>query len=335
MHLWRLIKRNQSLWVSWMYSTALKRKKFWTMKVPTYCSWFWRNILKLRDKAAPLPSYRIGNRLSTSFWLEPWWRGSCIASFPTDCVIINSGSSPNATVGQFISTGAWCLPQPRTSNTHASRAYSNWLASFDFPPFDLSKMDVILWNGMSMLTSYDLWDSIRGVAPVVPWVEAVWLKHGVTRYAHHSWLLCLGRLYTLARLHYTFGMDVSTQCYLCIGGEETDIHFFLHCPYSHYVLTQLLEPMDISVVFDHPWHAFITQVSHVQDTLKRKIALLALHIYAYHLWRERNARAHNKNIFSPENILHCIKVDLHSRLPTVPWFSSNLRNRPEIYVWIA
>lgn len=47
MHFWRLVKRHHFLWISWVFSTVLKHKNFWTMIIPTDCSWFWRNILKL------------------------------------------------------------------------------------------------------------------------------------------------------------------------------------------------------------------------------------------------------------------------------------------------
>lgn len=335
MHFWKLIKKHESLWVSWIYGTTLRRKNFWTMKIPTDCSWFWRNILKLRDQAKDFISYRIGNGKSISFWLEPWWRGNCIASSPTDSIIANSGSNAAATVGDHISSGGWSLPQASIHRTRGAQIHSNWLDSFDFPVFDLSKDDVILWNGMPKLTSHDLWDSIRENAPIVPWCDAVWLKHGTSRYAHHNWLLSHGRLYTLARLHHSFGMDLSVQCFLCINGEETDSHLFLHCPYSRFILDQLLDPMGINANFNQPWHSFITDLSLLQDSLKGKVALLAMQIYAYHIWRERNARLHNKGIFGPGKLLHGIKLDLHSRLATVKWFSEELCNRPELYFWIA
>lgn len=305
------------------------------MQIPTDCSWFWRNILKLRDKAKVLISYRIGNGNSILFWLEPWWQGKCIAKSPNDSVIMNSGSNASATVGQHINSGVWRLPEARAHRTRASQAHSNWIDSFDQPAFDLTKEDVISWNGMTKLTSRDIWDSIRSVAPSVTWHDAVWLKYGVNRYAHHNWLLCHRRLYTLMRLHHTFGMDISVQCYLCIQGEETDSHLFLQCTYSRHVLAQLMEPMHIEVNSDEPWHIFITGVSQLQDTLKRRVALLTLQVYAYHIWRERNARAHNKGFFSPGKLLNGIKLDIKSRLSTVTWFSSNLCNRPDLYFWIA
>lgn len=93
--------------------------------------------------------------------------------------------------------------------------------------------------------------------------------------------------------------------------------------------------MAINANYDQPWSSFITDISLIQDNMKSKVALLALQTYAYHLWRERNARAHNKGIFTPGKLLKGIKMDIQSRLATISWFSDNVCNRPELYYWIA
>lgn len=146
-----------------------------------------------------------------------------------------------------------------------------------------------------------------------------------------STLLCHGRLHTLMRLH-GFGMQLSTHCYFCVGGLETDAQ----CSYARHILHGLLVPMGISADFSEPWHNFITAVPQLQNVAKRNVALLAFQIYFYHLWCERNAQAHNKDFFHhPDKLLWGIKVDLHSRLASTTWFSKTLCNRPELYYWIA
>lgn len=39
-HFWKLIIKQDSLWMHWEHSTILKHKHLWVTKVPTYCSWF-------------------------------------------------------------------------------------------------------------------------------------------------------------------------------------------------------------------------------------------------------------------------------------------------------
>ena len=133
-----------------------------------------------------------------------------------------------------------------------------------------------------------------------------------------------------------FGIQLSTHCYFCVGGLETDSHLFLLCSYGRHILDGLLVPMGIHVDFSQPWHVLITIIAQITDVAKRQVALLALQIYAYRIWRERNARAHNnKNFFHPDKLLYAIKMDLHSRLASSSWFSKTLCSRPELYYWIA
>lgn len=48
--LWRIITKVESLWVNWIYCYELKFKGFWTMSIPSKCSWIWRKILNSRPK---------------------------------------------------------------------------------------------------------------------------------------------------------------------------------------------------------------------------------------------------------------------------------------------
>ncbi|XP_017239616.1 uncharacterized protein LOC108212400 [Daucus carota subsp. sativus] len=42
---WRIINRDDSLWIEWLYHHDLKRKGFWTMPIAYKCSWSLRRIL--------------------------------------------------------------------------------------------------------------------------------------------------------------------------------------------------------------------------------------------------------------------------------------------------
>lgn len=70
-HLWWLAKKNESLWVKWIHAKYLKRNSIWTIKTPNNCSWSWRKLLKLRDRAEYMKSI-VGNGQSTYLWLDNW-----------------------------------------------------------------------------------------------------------------------------------------------------------------------------------------------------------------------------------------------------------------------
>lgn len=331
-HIWRLITKRKSLWVTWVYATALKRNNFWTMRIPSDCSWFWRNILKLRDVARTYTSTIIGNGKLINFWLDPWWQGTSIASSIKDPVIFNSGSNAQATVNDFIHSGTWSLPRINTHQHHTSRVLRSWMATFTFPNFNLDQQDSWLWNGSSKVSTWFIWDSIRAVGNEVTWYNAVWIKNGINRYVYHNWLLCHGRLYTLMRLH-AFGITSSIHCYLCAGGLEDDVHLFLKCSYSRFILQNLLSPLGMRLDYDQTWASFVTFLSQIRDAEQRFVALLAVQIFTYHLWRERNARAHDNGLFRPLQLLARIKVDLRARLSSTTWFSNC--NRIHVFPWFS
>lgn len=336
MHLWRLITKKKSLWVDWVQGTVLKRNAFWTIPIPTDCSWFWRKLLRLREVVLPHISVRLGNGAKTLFWLDPWWRQTCIANSFKDNLIANANSNPLATVNSFIFSGSWMLPVFNNHQHNARRRFSSWLHGFSPPAFDLSKEDTWLWDDHAKVTSSFIWDSIRERGHLVDWADGVWFKGGVRRYAHHSWLLCWGRLHTLARLQ-RLGIDTLTSCFLCAGGIETDSHLFLHCPYSSFIVETLLDSMNLGIDWPHfqSWSSLIVHISQIQDKGKRFIALLTLQVFAYHLWRERNARSHNKGSFPPQHLMMGIRKDIKACLASSIWFSKEVVRRPEIYLWIA
>ena len=70
--IWRIINKVDSLWIHWLYAFELKRKGFWTMKIPYHCSWTWRRILNLREKAARFIRYSPGLDSQFLLWHDPW-----------------------------------------------------------------------------------------------------------------------------------------------------------------------------------------------------------------------------------------------------------------------
>ncbi|XP_074323375.1 uncharacterized protein LOC141660299 [Apium graveolens] len=140
-HLWQLVANKGSLWVHWDRTTVLKKNDFWTMKVPSDCSWFWRRLLNLRDVEKMHLRYKIGNGSYFNFLLDPWFKGSPIALGLTDPVIACLRSSHAAAVSHFIDSGSWVFPDVNMSQHHASRAFLVWKVHFLDPGFDLQSLD--------------------------------------------------------------------------------------------------------------------------------------------------------------------------------------------------
>ena len=327
-HLWKIVNKDcSSLWVNWVIHSVVKQKSFWLLPTPTDCSWIWRKLLSLRDSAKAHIRFIIGNGASTLLWLDPWYNSTTIATCSTDPIISHLGSSPQALVSDWISHGHWAIPEPVSSQRRSGTRFSNWLTTFSYPTVSTSS-DVLLWDSVSghNVTVHSIWDSIRLRGSGVPWYSTVWFKQGVSRYQLHSWLVCKERLRTLDRLDH-WDLTTTLQCYLCIGGVESHSHLFVHCPYTCYIMDMLFSPIYRTRILPHwRWTDLLEHLMTCPDPSRRTIALIAAQILSYHLWRERNARRHNRGSFGPRKLLHGIITDLQARIFGESWFIAAVRS---------
>ncbi|XP_074351981.1 uncharacterized protein LOC141691138 [Apium graveolens] len=327
-HLLKIVTNSTTLWASWVNKTVLKGKHFWTTKIPSDCSWIWRKVLKLRPLTMQFVSFRIGNGESISLWFDPWWQNTCLASTMSSPIISQCGLHHCDKLNAIIYNGEWLLPRANPRSHHLDPMLVHWLSNFE-PPTLHAGPDLLLWNGIdaAKAKTWDIRDSIRFKAEMVPWHTGVWHKLCVNRYAHHQWVSYHERLQNLARLH-RFGLVESQQCFLCICSRETDSHIFLHCSYNNWILRSLMSPLDI-VIHGESWNSFITYLIHLPDKTKSILALCCAQIFCYHIWRERNARAHDSGVFGPRKLLTGIYKDFIARLNSSAWFSKVLDSRPD------
>ncbi|XP_074352991.1 uncharacterized protein LOC141692150 [Apium graveolens] len=245
------------------------------------------------------------------------------------------GLHHSAMLSSVIHLGAWRLPRPNSRHHHLDPLLVHWLETFDYPAIAPNGTYSMLWDGLDAIKikTWHIWNSIRNRGDLVPWSKAVWHRLGVTRYAHHQWLICHRRLNTLSRLH-RFGIVDSQQCFLCIGGGETISHLFVHCTYSKWILSRVLAMLGLSIAGD-TWLSLLNSLIDLQDSSRSVLALCMVQIFCYHVWRERNARAHNKGVFGPSKLLHGILVDLVARLQSSVWFNNLACNRPDLHSCIS
>lgn len=107
----------------------------------------------------------------------------------------------------------------------------------------------------------------------------------------------------------SFGLEVDQHYFFCIGGFEDSDHLFINCLYSRYILLLLAAHFDITSV-GNAWLDVLTSWGEITNVGYRSLALTALEVFAYHVWRERNSRLHNKGVLSPNKLLMGILVDI-------------------------
>ncbi|KAF5188111.1 hypothetical protein FRX31_022302 [Thalictrum thalictroides] len=94
-----------SMWVRWSWDHNIKHKQIWSMKVPSECSWMWRNILYTRDIARKKIKYSITNGDKTSLWHDPWCQGQLLCENEEARNLFLA--PPEAKVSMLITNGEW------------------------------------------------------------------------------------------------------------------------------------------------------------------------------------------------------------------------------------
>ncbi|XP_019258405.1 PREDICTED: uncharacterized protein LOC109236664 [Nicotiana attenuata] len=105
------------------------------------------------------------------------------------------------------------------------------------------------------------------------------------------WMQCHGRLLTTDRLA-NWGIQVSSRCCLCNGGDESHAHLFFECRFTKAVWERLMQWLRIQV---NPKHSYTQMMAWVVKQAKGKscAARVMKMVYAEHIygiWRERNSR---------------------------------------------
>jgi hypothetical protein len=69
-HIWNLFSKAGSLWVALIEANRLKGRSFWTLSIPSSCSWSWKKLLKLQDLAKGFIKFQVGSGSQVFLWLD-------------------------------------------------------------------------------------------------------------------------------------------------------------------------------------------------------------------------------------------------------------------------
>lgn len=300
---WRLAHTNpSSLWILCMHSCLLKKKGFWTAKIPYKCPWNARKILHHRQEALSHISCQIKADSDFKIWYDPWLINKpLIEHFGVGFVSVMD-SSLDALVGSLISDGQWRVS---TSNDYRALEFRRMLNNFS-----IGSSDKILWDGDSILKIRTVLESIRRRHAAQPWLKFVWHPFSIPACSFFSWLICRERLLTKDRMNH-FGMAISNlKCELCRCYDESIKHIFSECPYTFVLLRASPYPLHIC------WNSWMNGVF-FQDNLngsQQNIGFLYINIVFYLLWKERNNRMHDKGSMRVEHTHLIIKRMFREKL---------------------
>ncbi|XP_077251925.1 uncharacterized protein LOC143891174 [Tasmannia lanceolata] len=105
--IWSIIKKKNSLWVSWFHHKYVRKRNFWIIKNPSKMSWGARTIFNCREEVKKSICYIIGEGKGIDLWTQPWHPdGPIVEQYPPDGEYLNA-IRPKTYVHQVLQEGIW------------------------------------------------------------------------------------------------------------------------------------------------------------------------------------------------------------------------------------
>ncbi|KAJ9535153.1 hypothetical protein OSB04_un001767 [Centaurea solstitialis] len=196
-NLWFILTNKDCLWVSWVRSYALRNAFFWTAKRTTRWSWVLAKIMSLRTDIRNFVSIRVGDGLTTNAWEDAWLPCGRLSAFIPYRFIHMEGFSVDTKVMDLVDTFTNGWPELWKDRFPV-------LSSSPLPVLQHGVSDDYFWdldgNGNGVCSVHNVYMSLAGQMPVIPWWKAVWFKGHIPKHSFCLWTACLKRLPTLDRV---------------------------------------------------------------------------------------------------------------------------------------
>lgn len=277
--IWRITQPHpSSLWLEWVQKSFCKGKAFWTMAIPSSCSWSLKKIFRARAEARVHMHYGVGPDSNFLLWHDPWVGNSPLIHQFDPGIISIMESTSLAKVREIMDIDGWVFPV--TNHIWAMEVRDRILQ------VQKQHADSISW-GNSLLRNVKfshIWDTIRTVGNSVAWCNAIWHTLAINKCAFILWLAVRNRLLTRDRL-IAFGIPSSPLCVLCGAANETHDHIFSRCPF----IITVFQSCPITIVGE--WFDLLQQPA---TTIRFQIQSSFVAVAIYLTWRERNSRIHDQ-----------------------------------------
>ena len=316
--IWRIaLPSTTSLWILWIHTCLLRRKAFWTAKLPYKCSWILRKIFNHRIAALQFISYKVKDGSLFKAWHDPWLCNRPLIERFGEGFPSLMDTSSDALVGSLIVNGQWNVS---SSNDHRAITFRSMLSSCE-----IDSNDKVLWDGHFPVKLGIIWDSIRRHHTPPGWVPLLWNKFHVPCCSFITWLAFRDRLLTKDRMNF-FQMPANPLCVLCRSYNESAEHLFMICPYTYIILRAC--PFGLNLC----WNEWM-QGNFFQDNLsglQKCIGFLYISVTIYLVWRERNDRIHDKCSTNVAQLGQRVKHMVREKLFTCRGFKRALTRDPTL-----
>lgn len=223
------------LWVACIKSMIIRDKLFWTTDFHASGNWICRRLMKLRPLARSFLYCNVHSENDTLFWHDNWTTLGLLIDITGTNVPMVSRIPLLAKVAAACHEGIWTLPRGR----HPLLLLLRECLLLPAPVFDSSFTGHFFWKNCltespGNFSTSKTWNSLHYSTSVVDWHKSIWFKGRIPKHAFHLWITVRDRLPTRNRLR-SLGLNVPSECLLCVEEDENINHILFHCPYSHQV----------------------------------------------------------------------------------------------------
>ncbi|KAJ9566292.1 hypothetical protein OSB04_002258 [Centaurea solstitialis] len=283
-HIWDIVCKRNSLWVSWIWRYRIMNTSFWTIRPRQNWPWIFRKILDVRESVRRFFIYQVGDGSSINAWEDRWFQQGPLSSLISYRRFHSLGFDASSVARDVILTCdgtwpiAWVQSNPTAFSTHV-------------PIVDEHLQDRLYWegvNGMAQFSVKDAWFSLSGVSPNLTWTKYVWFKGNIPKHAFCMWTACFKRLPTQDRIGLWKHDPPDMRCVFCQQVPDSHDHLFFMCPYALEVWQRVKREVHL-YGFPNIWNQTMVLLEERRGPSKM-IQKLALSATIYFIWRERNRR---------------------------------------------
>lgn len=270
---------------------------------PSRCaaSNFWKSIRHTASIAKHCFKFKFNNFANISLKWDHWWDNGSISDRMGNAFM---HLIPDIPLKRLISDASWAVP--------------------DFFPAVLREAisSLCISDGAHCLFWYDkefgkfksFMEEFHFDIPKVNWYKMIWHKRNSLKYSVYSWLAIMGGLKTAEALRLR-NITVNRTCCLCYANDESVSHLYFECPYSFYILTNIISGMKYFLLRPNIQQVFDWIRGNYYDNLeKSNFYKLVVSSVIYYVWRERNNRIFGNNFQYKSTLLLCIKRALAEKV---------------------
>lgn len=280
--IWKIVSRQPSLWVNWIWENLIQNECFWSVKDNNQAgSWMWKKLLKYRELAATMHKIKIKSGSTTSFWFDHWSNMGHLYDLTGRHGVIDLGIPLDATVDKALQ-----LPRRRRHRTEILTSIEDKIKKLSLINRVEGK-DISLWRVSATkfknnFTTKATSNVIRTSKPRVQWYKCVWFAYATPKYSL-MWLAIHNRLST-GDIIKKWKAGHNSKCIMCDNMEVTRNHLFFSCRYS----VEIWKNLAAQILLDHystDWNILTTFITNPNlPSINTFLLRYVFQTTLYHIW---------------------------------------------------